>query len=77
MEGTVRQTWTGLQKGAGLTMPHSGAREGGFAVEIVGEIVQMIEIGLEKGKKKGAIFNEKMARSVTVVAGARTVPAAL
>ena len=45
--------------------------EGGFDVEIVGEIAQMIEIGLGKGKKKGPVLNERMARSVKVVAGAR------
>ena len=45
--------------------------EGGFNVEIVGEIAQMIEIGLGKGKKKGPVLNERMARSVKVVAGAR------
>jgi hypothetical protein len=44
--------------------------EDGFEVEIVGEIAQMIEIGLGKGKKKGPVLNERMARSVKVVAGA-------
>ncbi len=44
--------------------------EGGFDVEIVGEIAQMIEIGLGKSKKKGPILNERMTRSVKVVAGA-------
>ena len=45
--------------------------EGGFDVEIVGGIAQMIEIGSGKGKKKGPVLNERMARSVKVVAGAR------
>src|SRR5680860_770260 len=49
--------------------------EGGFNVEIVGEIAQMIEIGLGKGKKKGPVLNERMARSVKVVAGAGFEPA--
>jgi len=40
-------------------------------VEIVGEIAQMIEISLGKGKKNGPVLNERMARSVKVVAGAR------
>ncbi|MGB6388827.1 MAG: hypothetical protein WBF23_05010 [Methyloceanibacter sp.] len=44
--------------------------EGGFEVEIVGEIAQMIKIGLGKGKKNGPVLNERMARSVKVVAGA-------
>jgi len=44
--------------------------EGGFEVEIVGEIAQMIKIGLGKGKKSGPVLNERMARSVKVVAGA-------
>ncbi|MGB6908000.1 MAG: hypothetical protein WBE04_12930 [Methyloceanibacter sp.] len=43
--------------------------EGGFEVEIVGEIAQMIKIGLGKGKKNGPVLNERMARSVKVVAG--------
>jgi site-specific DNA recombinase len=43
--------------------------KGGYDIEIVGEIAQMIEIGLEKGKAKEPVLNEKMARSVKVVAG--------
>jgi hypothetical protein len=43
--------------------------KGGYDVEIIGEIAQMIEIGLEKGKAKEPVLNEKMARSVKVVAG--------
>jgi site-specific DNA recombinase len=43
--------------------------ETGFDVEIVGEIAHMIEIGMEEGKKKGPLLNERMARSVKVVAG--------
>ena len=43
--------------------------KGGFDIEIIGEIAQMIEIGLEKGKAKEPVLNEKMARSLKVVAG--------
>jgi site-specific DNA recombinase len=45
--------------------------ETGFDVEIVGEIAQMIELGMVERKKKGPILNERTARSVKVVAGAR------
>jgi site-specific DNA recombinase len=43
--------------------------ETGFEVEIVGEIAHMIEIGMEEGKKKGPLLNQRMARSIKVVAG--------
>ena len=43
--------------------------ETGFEVEIVGEIAHMIEMGMNEGKKKGPVLNERMARSVKVVAG--------
>ena len=46
--------------------------ETGFEVEIVGEIAHMIEMGMNEGKKKGPVLNERMARSVKVVAGARS-----
>jgi len=45
--------------------------EGGFDIEIIGEIAQMIEVGMGEGEKKGPILNERMGRSVKVVAGAR------
>ncbi len=43
--------------------------ETGFEVEIVGEIAHMIEMSMDEGKKKGPVLNERMARSVKVVAG--------
>ncbi len=43
--------------------------KGGFDIEIVGEIAQMIEVGLEKGKAKEPVLNARMTRSVKVVAG--------
>ncbi len=43
--------------------------ETGFEVEIVGDIAQMIEIGMDEDQKKGPNLNERMARSVKVVAG--------
>ena len=43
---------------------------GALDIEIVGEIAQMIEMGMEQGKQKGPAFNERTARSVKVVAGA-------
>jgi len=43
--------------------------ENGFEVEIVGEVAQMIEIGLGGENKKGPALSEVMARSVKVVAG--------
>jgi hypothetical protein len=39
-------------------------------VEIVGEIAKMVELGMET-KAKRAVLDEKMARSVKVVAGTR------
>ncbi len=45
--------------------------DAGLEVEIVGEIVQMIEIGMDDGKNNGPCLNQRMARSVKVVAGAR------
>jgi len=44
--------------------------ETSFEVEIVGEIAHMIEMGMDEGKKKGPVLNERMARSVKMVAGA-------
>jgi hypothetical protein len=38
-------------------------------VEIIGEIAQMIEIGMQDGSKKGPVLSERTARSVKVVAG--------
>jgi len=43
--------------------------EGGFDIEIIGEIAQMIEVSMGEGEKKGPILNERMGRSVKVVAG--------
>jgi hypothetical protein len=40
-------------------------------VEIIGEIAQMIEIGMQDGSKKGPVLSERTARSVKVVAGTR------
>jgi hypothetical protein len=40
-------------------------------VEIVGEIAHMIEMGMNQGKEKGPALDERTARSVKVVAGAR------
>jgi hypothetical protein len=48
-----------------------GPAETGFEVEIVGEIAQMIEIGMQDGSKKGPVLSERTARSVKVVAGTR------
>ena len=45
--------------------------ETGFEVEIVGEIAHIIEISMDEGKEKGPVLNERMARSVKVVAGTR------
>lgn len=42
----------------------------GMEVEIVGEIAKMVGLGLESNKKR-ANLDEKMVRSVKVVAGAR------
>ena len=44
--------------------------EAGLEIEIVGDIAHMIEMGIED-KKKGPALNERTARSVKVVAGAR------
>ena len=44
--------------------------EESFDIEIIGEIAQMIEVGMGEGEKKGPILNERMGRSVKVVAGA-------
>jgi len=44
--------------------------EAGLEIEIVGDIAHMIEMGIED-KKKGPPLNERTARSVKVVAGAR------
>ena len=43
--------------------------KGDFDIEIIGEFAQMIEVGLEKGKAKEPVVNERMTRSVKVVAG--------
>jgi DNA invertase Pin-like site-specific DNA recombinase len=45
-----------------------GPVKDGFEIEITGEIARMIEIGLPNGKKR-ATLDERMARSVKVVAG--------
>ena len=49
--------------------------EEGFDIEIIGEIAQMIEVSMGEGGKKGPILNERMGRSVKVVAGAGFEPA--
>ena len=49
--------------------------KGNFDIEIIGEFAQMIEVGLEKGKAKEPVVNERMTRSVKVVAGVRFEPA--
>lgn len=38
-----------------------------FEMEIVGEIAHMIEIGMNEGKKKGPVLNERMARDSSKV----------
>jgi site-specific DNA recombinase len=43
--------------------------EGDFDIEIIGEFAQMIEVGLEKGKLKEPIVNERMTGLVKLVAG--------
>ena len=43
--------------------------EGDFDIEIIGELTQMIEVGLEKGKLKEPIVNERMTGLVKLVAG--------
>jgi site-specific DNA recombinase len=48
-----------------------GPEDTGLEVEIIGEISQMVELGLEGGKNKRAILDDKMARSVKVVASPR------
>ncbi len=47
-----------------------GSSEKGLEIEIVGEIAKMIELGIGN-KKKPPILDERMSRSVKVVAGAR------
>ena len=49
----------------------SRAAENGFEVELVGEIAKMVEFGLGNNAKQ-ATFDERMACSVKVVAGARS-----
>ena len=49
-----------------------GPQDTGLEVEIVGEIAQMVELGLHGAKNKRAILDDKMACSVKVVAGARS-----
>jgi site-specific DNA recombinase len=48
-----------------------GPQDTGLEVEIIGEIAQMVELGLDGAKNKRAILDDKMACSVKVVAGAR------
>jgi site-specific DNA recombinase len=48
-----------------------GPAENGFEVELVGEIAKMVEFGLGNNAKQ-ATFDETMACSVKVVAGARS-----
>ena len=43
--------------------------KGDFDIEVIGEFAQMIKVGLEKGKAKEPVVNERMTRSVKVVAG--------
>jgi len=47
-----------------------GPAENGLEVEIVGEIVKMVELGIGNTAKR-ATLDEMMTRSVKVVAGAR------
>ena len=49
-----------------------GPQDTGLEVEIIGEIAQMVELGLDGAKNKRAILDDKMACSVKVVAGARS-----
>ena len=46
------------------------SKKDGLEIEIVGEIATMIELGIGPNKKQ-ANLDERMARSVKVVAGAR------
>ena len=49
-----------------------GPEDTGLEVEIIGEIAQLVELGLDGAKNKRAILDDKMACSVKVVAGARS-----
>jgi hypothetical protein len=47
-----------------------GPADNGLEIEIVGEIAKMVELGIES-KSKRANLDERLTRSVKVVAGAR------
>jgi site-specific DNA recombinase len=47
-----------------------GPAENGLEVDIVGEIAKMVELGIENNAKR-ATLDERMTRSVKVVAGTR------
>jgi site-specific DNA recombinase len=48
-----------------------GPAETGLEIEIAGEIAKMVELGLGANRKQGNL-NDRLARSVKVVAGARS-----
>jgi hypothetical protein len=48
--------------------------EGGFEIELIGEIARMVELSLDPNGMKKAALDERTACSVKVVAGARSLP---
>ncbi len=49
--------------------------EGGFEIELIGEIARMVEPSLDPNGTKKAVLDERTACSVKVVAGAGFEPA--